>query len=280
MTRTQWPTSPFTAAHRTFRLLIRTGLQFDARGHAGLPQRPIPLDLLARLLLKPEVTPPVRDAVWRQLVRLARTDGPNRHSWVMACVGVALPGLRRAAGQLARGWHGDTGDIDAEMLIAFVARLDSLDLAGPRVVGRLLDAAIRAGKKARSQAARADAPHTEGAWSRAPLQPWGHPDFVLARARARAVIDRDEWRLIAATRLEHLPLADVAAELGLEVDLAADWRRKAELRLADAISVGELDYADLDVTRRKRQQRFGQERERALAAFARAYRRTALAAAG
>src|SRR5205814_3592496 len=163
-----------------------------------------------------------------------------------ACVGVALPGLRRAAGQITRGWHSDTSDIDAEMLIAFVSRLDSLDLAGPRVLGRLIDAAVRAGRKARSQAARADTPHTDGAWSRAPLQPWGHPDFVLARARARAVIDGDELRLIAATRLEDVPLDRVAAELGLSSDLAADWRFKAERRLAEAIGVGELDYADLD----------------------------------
>jgi hypothetical protein len=50
-------------------------------------------------------------------------------------------------GTLTRGWRGDTADLDAEVLTDFLARLQTLDTTGQRVLGRLLDAAIRAGSR-------------------------------------------------------------------------------------------------------------------------------------
>ncbi|RGC65537.1 hypothetical protein C5N14_28445 [Micromonospora sp. MW-13] len=61
-----------------------------------------------------------RDAVWRELILRARLDGP---AWVVAAAGMALPALRRCAGQLRVGWSGDAHDIDAEILTAFLAAL-------------------------------------------------------------------------------------------------------------------------------------------------------------
>ena len=71
---------------------------------------------------------------------------------------------------------------------------------------------------------------------------WDHPDLVLVRAVASAVIDLDEHLLIAATRLEDVPLRRVADELGISVSLAGAWRRRVERRLAAAIADHELDW--------------------------------------
>ncbi|MEV6489102.1 hypothetical protein AB0M20_10800, partial [Actinoplanes sp. NPDC051633] len=117
-----WPSSPLAAADRAFKLLIEppTPIRFDGRGITGLPAAILPLERLRTLLLSPKTAVAVRDAVWRELVVHARRDGP---AWVVAAVGVAMPGLRRVAGMLATGWHGDTRDLDAEVLLGFVERL-------------------------------------------------------------------------------------------------------------------------------------------------------------
>jgi hypothetical protein len=238
----RWPASPLAAAERGFELLTcpPAPLAFDARGVTGLPQRSVPLGELRRLLISESTCRPVRDQVWKGVVIRARRDGP---AWVIAAVGLAMPGLRRAAGRLAAGWHGDTSDFDAELLAGFLDRLRSVDLDEPRICGRLIDAGARAVKAAREWDEDTDIVHVSGAWSVPPHHPWDHPDWVLARAVALAVIDPDEHLLISATRLEDTPLRVVADKLGIGVPLAAAWRRKAERRLAEAIGVGELAWA-------------------------------------
>jgi hypothetical protein len=67
--------------------------------------------------------------------------------------------------------------------------------------------------------------HTSAAWSHEPRRPWDHPDWVLVRAVAAAVIDPDECTLIDATRLEEVPLREAAAGLGVSTAIAAAWRR-------------------------------------------------------
>jgi hypothetical protein len=46
-------------------------------------------------------------------VRRTRADDP---AWVIGLVGVATPGLRRAASSLASAYHGDPADLQAEVL--------------------------------------------------------------------------------------------------------------------------------------------------------------------
>jgi len=139
------------------------------------------------------------------------------------------------------GPAGETADIDAEVLAGFVARLRTLDVAGGRVAGRLVDAGIRAGRRARASAGDGDTVRVEQAWSGPPSHPWDHPDWVLARAVTAGVLDRTEARLIGATRLEDVPLVEAAAALRVDPELAADWRYRAEGRLRDAVRAGELD---------------------------------------
>lgn len=240
----RWPATPLDAAQRAFDLLVcpPAPLAFDGRGFAGLPDRVLPLDALKAVLIEERTPRPVRDAVWRELVVRARRDGP---AWVVAAVGIALPGLRHAAGRLACGWHGDSSDCDSDLLVGFVDRLRTLDVRETRIVGKLIDAGVRAAKKARERQDEPDMVRVDVAWSLPPQEPWGHPDWVLARAVVAAVLSPEESALIGRTRLEDVGLAVVADALGISVSLAASWRRKAERRLAAAIRAGELDQISL-----------------------------------
>jgi hypothetical protein len=178
----------------------------------------------------------------------ARGAGPPRRPGLgVAVVGIAMPGLRRMAGRLAKGWHGDSSDRDGELLTGFVDRLRSIDLTESRIAGKLIDAGARAVKRARERQEETDAIRVHCLWSLPPQQPWDHPDWVLTRAVAAAIIDPDECLLISATRLDGVPLAVVADKLGIGVTLAAAWRRKAEKRLAAAIRAGEVDWVPLVV---------------------------------
>ncbi|GAA2349934.1 hypothetical protein GCM10010170_039210 [Dactylosporangium salmoneum] len=243
-TPSSWPTTPLDAAEKAFLMLAEapSHVPFDARGFDGLPDRVLPLDQLRRLLLASGTGRAVRDAVWRELVVRARRDGPV---WRVAAVGMAMPGLRRQAGLLAAGWHGDTHDLDAELLVGFMERLASVDVDEPRICGRLVDAGVRAARKIRVAESDAVLIRSGTPGSLLPIRPWDHPDLVLARAVATAVIDRDEARLIAGTRLDHETLARVAGELGISPQTASDWRARAERRLQQAIAGGELSFVPL-----------------------------------
>jgi len=238
------PSTPLDAADKAFTLLAEapTHVPFDARGFDGLPQRILPLDELRRLVLASGTSPQVRDAVWRELVVRARRDGP---AWRVAAVGMAMPGLRRQAGMLAAGWRGDTHDLDAELLVGFMECLARVDIDEPRICGRLIEAGVRAARKVREAESDTMLIRSGEAGAVLPIRPWDHPDLVLARAVAVAVLDRDEATLIAATRLENQTLAGVARQIGISPQTASDWRAKAEKRLVEAINGGELSFVPL-----------------------------------
>jgi hypothetical protein len=164
---------------------------------------------------------------------------------------MAMPGLRRQAGLLAAGWHGDTHDLDSELLVGFMECLARVDLDEPRICGRLLEAGVRAARKIREAESDTTLIRTGETGSLLPIRPWDHPDLVLARAVAVAVLDCDEARLIAATRLEHDTLVRVAAQIGISPQTASAWRARAEKRLKEAIAAGELSFVAL---RPRRQQ--------------------------
>jgi hypothetical protein len=250
MSARSWPSSPLAAAARAFALLVQppTPIGFDGRGLVGMPDEILPLERLRALLLSPQTSVEVRDAVWRELVVRARRDGP---AWVIVAVGIAMPGLRHVAGLLAAGWRGDTRDLDAELLVGFVERLNTLDLEQPRICGRLIDAGLRAARKARDADSDAQLIRIDATGPVAPIRPWDHPELVLARAVAAGVIDADEANLIAATRLDHATLAQAAARLGTTAGVASAWRLKAERRLVQAIRGGDLAFVSLRPRRRR-----------------------------
>jgi len=206
MARYKRSASPLDSVDFAFRALTEGPAPLAVNGRRisnELPQRRIPLDELKQVLLRASTSPTVRDAAWAHLVRSARRDGAP---WVVGAVGVALPGLRRAAGRVTRGYRGDTADIDAEVLTGFLAALHTVDLARPKIALRLCWAGYRAGARLRyADAAFASRP-TEAVASVAPPRPWGHPDLVLADAVAKRVITAGQAELIARTRLEDLEL--------------------------------------------------------------------------
>ncbi len=158
---------PFDAADAAFRLLC-AGPQplalHASKVAAGLPGRPVPLDELRVLLLHPSTSARARNQVWAELVRRARAGDP---AWVVGLTGIAMPGLRRAAGSLAAAYRGDRADLQAEVLTGFLAALRALDLDDLESVplaSRLCWAAWRAGQ----QHAYADADWSarRAAWTR------------------------------------------------------------------------------------------------------------------
>ena len=242
MTRTHaddWPTNALAAAEKAFGWLSigPRPVSVDCTGLAGLPAGPVPVGRLRRLLLAAATPRESRDAVWSYVVSRAQDAGPE---WTVAAVGLALPGLRAAAGRLAGGWHRDTGDLDAELLAAFVAALREVDPTDRRLCARLVRRAAAAGRALRHADAAFATPHSDYPESRAPRRPYGHPDLLLGRAVADGVLSADDADLIGATRLEAQPVAGWAAAHGVEVSTAITRRWRAEARLIERIREGSV----------------------------------------
>jgi hypothetical protein len=202
----------------------------------GLPRRHIRLDELASVLAHPSCGHEAKRQVWSLLVTRARAGEPT---WVVGAAGVALPGLRRAAGRLSRTTS--RADVEADLLEGFLAALPEVDLDRAGICGRLVNAAhtrARAVLRAQQAAASGEANFTPG--SALPRPPYGHPDLVLVRAVKRGVLTAAEADLIGVTRLETVSLSEYAQRAGLSDWAAYKRRRKAEQRLVEAIRDGEL----------------------------------------
>jgi hypothetical protein len=103
----------------------------------------MPLDELRGVLLARTTSVAVRDAVQPALVIRAGRDGP---AWVVAAVGMAMPGLRRTGGLLAAGWRGDAADL----FVGVVERFRTVDIDVPgSAVGSSTPACARPARSAR-----------------------------------------------------------------------------------------------------------------------------------
>ncbi|GAA4595767.1 hypothetical protein BJY16_001786 [Actinoplanes octamycinicus] len=267
MTTTDWPDSPLAAVEVAFAGLTRgpDPLMLDLeplREGTDLPMGWITVRALDRWLLKHPRSYAARDAVWRELIRRARLDGP---AWVIAATALALPALRRYAGQLARGWAHDTHDLDAEILTGFLTALrDRVDLVRPAPYAALCKAAWRAGHELRERDGAEAIPlpdeileHVTG--PRTPKRPWGHPDLLVARAVQLGIVDADDEQPYIDLRLGRRAIEPIAADLGLEVDTLRRRVKRIDARIAEAVSDGTLTEATSPQLReewmRKAQQR-------------------------
>jgi hypothetical protein len=236
---------PLDAADIVFRALV-TGpqpLSLNPRElHPRFPDRMVPLDEMKAILLHPATSGTARNKVWAELVRRARTGEP---AWMVALTGVAMPGLRRASNT----WRatlppGELADLQSEILSGFliaVRALDLDDLDNVRLAARLCWAAWRAGRAhALAAAGWAARRHSLPVDPETPAVPWGHPDFVLASAVRAAIISASDADLIGRNRLEGVPLAQIAAELGISHPAACNRRARAERRLTAAIIAGQI----------------------------------------
>jgi hypothetical protein len=230
---------PFDVAATAFRLLTTGPGPLSVDGAAlggGLPARRIALSELSAILMHPSCGYATSDRTWRLLIQRARNDGP---AWVVGAVGVALPGLRPAAYRL----RGFSGDVQAELLAAFVTVLRRLPLGGPRVAQRLLSATFTA---ARAVLRAGELTRMSGPFPVAGSAA-GHPDLVLARAVTAGVITAAEADLIGATRLEDVAIAGYAQRVGKSPKAVYKARDRAEGRLVTAVRAGVLSDPDAQV---------------------------------
>jgi hypothetical protein len=231
---------PFDVAANSFWLLTVGPEPLSIDGAAlggGLPARRIALSELASILMHPSCGYTTSDRVWRLLIEQARTGGP---AWVVGAAGVALPGLRQGAYRLRHY----SGDVQAELLTAFVAALRTVKPGGAKVAQRLLSATFTAARAA----LRADEPRTTAPVELPVSAPTaGHPDVVLTRAVTAGVITADEAELIGATRLEGVSVAGYAEPVGRGYWAVAKERSRAEERLVAAIRAGVLSDEDAAV---------------------------------
>ncbi|MEV4416587.1 hypothetical protein [Catellatospora sp. NPDC049609] len=224
------------------RLLARDVLWLEHRQCGDLPEPVMSLSQVRDLMLGGSASDELADGVWRVLVERVRDEGGP---WMTAAVGMALPGLCRAARRARPHWRGAAEDLEGELLTGFLSRLHTVDVLAPRICGRLIDAAVRRVHRAQGVGVVRPVPRTPTVGSAAPGLPWDHPDWVLARAVVTAVLGKEEAALIGATRLGGMSVAQAAAEFGLTVSAVRRWRRAAELRLRDAIESGELAFVSL-----------------------------------
>lgn len=215
-----------------FRLLVTGPAPLVVDGgeiHPELPARLIPLDELRELLLDGHTSNSARNAALGELVRRAQEE---RGAWVIGLAGVLLPGLRRVAGRLARDFPGETADIDAEVLGGFLEALNGLEPSGEHLASRLLWPAYRHARRLRMVEVEQTLRRIpETAAAHVPARPWGHPDFVLARAVKAGAITAAEAELIAATRLEGVDLVSFALAEECSIDVIRHRRHRAERRL-------------------------------------------------
>lgn len=230
----------------------------------GVSSGPLPLDEVRSRLLECS-EPTARDAVWRAIARCAR-GAADRDRWLLAAIGVMLPGLRGISRRQAWGTRRDWEDLDSEAVVAFLAELDRADPRADGLAQRLWWAAFRGANRARrhdQDATRYLVPDLGESLPdqfRAP----SHPDLALVRLCEEGVISEAEGDLIGRTRLEGEPLAVAAQRLGITYQACSKRRGRAERRVAEhlartatglALSDRGDDHAPFVMRRARRQQR-------------------------
>jgi hypothetical protein len=202
---------PLAVLDRSFRLLVcepaPLSLDGQAVGH-GLPARPIALDALRSLLLHPSVDFDARDAALSWLVGRAQAEGG---AWLVGLAGVLLPGIGRRVYPLCRAFPRLAHDLEAEALVGLLQAVQSWRLGEDRVATRLVWAAARgAHRLLRRETAVGDREASVGLRLEPPPRPPAHGELLLAQAVRAGVLSRGDAELIAATRLEEIPLRQLA----------------------------------------------------------------------
>jgi hypothetical protein len=232
-------TSAITAADEAFAVLVArpAPLAFDARGIPGLPHRHVDLMELRKLLIGQAIRGPAVDQTWRRLATQARNWGP---AWVIAAVGMAVPGLNGIAARLSTGQPQIAEDIDSEVVAGFLQALRTEDLNPPRVWLRLMWAAYRSGDRVRRVREVVELPADLPTGGSTPHVPYGHPDLLLGRAVVAGILTAYEAALIGDTRIGEVLIEQLADEQGTTAQVLRMRRQRAERVLLAALREGKI----------------------------------------
>jgi DNA-directed RNA polymerase specialized sigma24 family protein len=226
---------------------VFTGLDWviPAGGLAeGVPPRAMHPVALRGWLLSGATSYAQRDAAWAAVVAAVREGGSDAAEYRVLAVGLALLGL---GGWRRRIWvvtAQDVPDIHADLMVGFLTRLNTIDTRRANIAGRLIDSAIGyAALRYRSHHARPRPVDPQRSPPGRPGSAAGTESGLQACLQAAATrlahtgqrIHPRDLELIAATRIDGRPLAQVAAGLGLSIDAAYKRRQRAEHRLATVL---------------------------------------------
>lgn len=206
-----------------------------------LPVGEVPLPALRDWLMAHPNAYPIRDAVWRELIRRARQGKPE---WVVAAVGMAMPALVAMAGTFAAGYHGDPADLDSEILTGFLEGLrHGVDPNQDAPHASLCFAAWRAGRDLRlaqqDYLLVADVEHA-AAESQLPPPLYGHVDLLILRAEALGIVDTDDVEPFILTRLCGKTPELIAEKLGVDHEVLRMRLARADTRIVGALADGVL----------------------------------------
>jgi hypothetical protein len=225
---------PFEVLDRSFQLLVCEPAPMALDGFAvdGLPDdRLIPLDELRGMLLHPAVGFDTRDSALTWLVGRAQTEGGG---WLVGLVGVLLPGIGRRVYPLCRAFPRLAHDLEAEALAGLLQAVRGWRLGEDRVATRLVWAAARAAHRLLRRAlAVAEWEACVGLEVEPPARPAVHGELRLHQAvAAGVVVSQLDAELVAATRIEEIPLRALAGRWGVGYEALRKRRQRAEAALA------------------------------------------------
>ncbi|WP_261562871.1 hypothetical protein [Frankia tisae] len=214
-----------------FALLVAgpSPLALDGTPVPGLPARLVALDELRDRLLAGSCSQATRDAAWAVVVRRSRARGG---AWTVGAAGMALPALRAVAARLGGHSDLDTADVQAEILTGFLTALVTVRLDLPRIAVRLRWNAYRAGLDLLTQSLETPHPDPGLFHTRTVTHTQADgPHEVLADAVTDGVLTATEAAVVAATRLDDVPVAAWAARHATAPRTAYRLRDRAERRL-------------------------------------------------
>lgn len=224
------PPLPFTMIEEEFRRLDRppSPLRIDCADiSAAFPPQPVTPGELRNIVRHPSTTYEMQDAALGWVVRRAQEVGDR---WIVAAIGMVLPGLCNRAAGLAKCCPSRAVELQAEALDGV---LEAVHLVSPDRASLAASLVWAGYRRAYRFVGRciADASTCSPDRCGVACLPVGHPDFVLQRAVSEGVIDEREAAIIGETRLGGVRLTGLALVEGESYQALAKRRRRAERRL-------------------------------------------------
>lgn len=207
-------------------------LDGDRVGH-GMEATSPSLEYVRKLVQDPGTEIGIRDAVWTELVHLAR-QRPGE--WQLAAIWMMLPGLRSAARKIFHRTRIEVKEIDSALVAGFIEALGAADPNRPHLGAHLWWKAHNHAMQACALLARETPVEDVELVAGMRGGRADHGDY-LSQAVHEGVLTVVEADLIGRTRLEGERLGAVAQQMGLRYHACHQRRARAETRLAGYLLV-------------------------------------------